>query len=324
MRSQSLKCGLVLGILAAGLFAAAPMIAAERSQASKIDYIYPKDFAGVSLAVQEAPAPAAKFSRLTVKLYGGYNYMAATDVNTGLRYYFDILDMYSAEGFGTVTGSYKALHGGVTFGGDIIYQLSSNFGIGLGFGYLRSSANGLGTWTEEGETVTLTTEGRLTGMPVSLGAFFTAPLSKKVNLTTDVGVDYYFGVKLHAMQGLDWTETDWQHMTLEGSERSGLDLGFHGNLGFEYMFTNKMGFFVEASARYANLKNFESIEGIMESYSGSDSITGKLYIGSEVYNGQAIGMFTIYEDGETVPSMYREPKMDLSGLSLRAGIRIKL
>jgi hypothetical protein len=167
MRSRSLKCGLALGILAAGLFAAAPMIAAEKSQASKIDYIYPKDFEGVSLAVQDAPAPAAKFSRLTVKLYGGYNYMAATDVNTGLGYYFDILDLYSAEGFGTVTGGFKPVHGGVTFGGDLIYQLSPGFGIGLGFGYLRSSANGLGTWTEEAETVTITTEGRLAWAPSS-------------------------------------------------------------------------------------------------------------------------------------------------------------
>jgi hypothetical protein len=291
MRSHSLKCGLALGILAAGLFAA---------------------------------APAAKFSRLTVKLHGGYNDMSAGDVNSGLRYYFDILDLYSAEGLGTVTGGYTPLHGGINVGGDIIYQLSSNFGIGLGFGYMRSSANSLGTWTNEDETVTLTAEGRLTGMPIRLGAFFTAPLSKKVKLITDVGVDYFIGVKLYGMQGLDWTEADWTHMILEGSKRSGLDIGFHGNLGFEYLLTPKLGFFVEAAAQYANLKNFESVTGTQEADEGTDSTEGKLYIGSQVEGGQSMSMFTIVEPEGTPPSsVFREPKIDLSGLALRAGFRIR-
>jgi len=324
MRTRSYTVGLVLGLLAAGLFAAVPLVAAEKSQGSKIDYIYPKDFEGISLAAQDSPAPAAGFSRLTVKLYGGYNSMSAGDINSGIRYYFDILDLYAAEGLGTVTGKYKPLHGGLNVGGDVIYQLSPGFGIGLGFGYLRSSAASLGTWTNEGETVTLTTEARLTGMPIRLGVFFTAPLSKKVNLTTDVGVDYFLGVKLHGMQGLDWTETDWQHMTLEASERSGLDIGFHGNLGFEYVLTPKIGLFIEAAAQYADLKNFKSVTGTADDFEGTDTTEGTLYIGSQVIDGFAMSTFTIVEPGNPLPGQYfREPRIDLSGLALRAGFRIK-
>jgi hypothetical protein len=127
------------------------------------------------------------------------------------------------------------------------------------------------------------------------------------------------------MQGLDYTEIDWEHMTIAGSERSGLDLGVHGNLGIEYMFTGKMGFFVEASARYANLKNFESVIGTIESGEGTDTIEGTLYIGSQVAGGQSIGMFTIVAPGDPLPgSFFREPKIDLSSLSIRAGFRIRI
>jgi Outer membrane protein beta-barrel domain len=324
MRSRSFISGLVLGVLAVGLFAAVPLIADERSQGSKLDYIYPKDFEGISLAVQDAPAPAAKFSRLTVKLYGGYDYMSAGDVNSGTRYYFDILDLYAAEGYGTITGGYKPLHGGVNVGGDVIYQLSPGFGIGLGFGYLRSSANSAATWTDV-ETVTITTEARLTGMPIRLGAFFSAPISKRINLITDVGVDYFLGVKLHGMQGLDWSETDWEHMILEASERSGLDIGFHGNLGFEYSLTPKIGLFIEAAAQYADLKNFESVTGTAETFEGTDTTEGKLYLGSQVAAGHSISTFTIVAPGDPLPGSYfREPRIDLSSLSIRAGFRIRI
>ena len=170
MRSHSLKCGLVIGFLAIGLLAAAAA-AAEGPEKPKIDFIYPKGFDGISLAVQDVPTPAAKASRLSVKLYGGYAHVLAGDVNEGSDYYFEILEAYAAEGVGTITGSYKPVHGGYNFGGDIIYQLSPKLGLGLGVGYMRNSSSSLGTFSEsEIDGVTITAAPTLTAMPIRRGS----------------------------------------------------------------------------------------------------------------------------------------------------------
>jgi hypothetical protein len=328
MRSHSLKCGLVIGFmfLAVGLIAvAAPAAAAERSGTPKIDFIYPKDFEGVSLAIQDAPTPAAKASRLSVKLYGGYANILAGDVNEGSDYYFEILEYYQAEGLGTVTGSYKPLHGGYNFGGDVIYQLSPKLGLGLGVGYMRNSSSSVGTFSDGTESVTLTVAPTLTALPIRLSLFFTTPMSKKLNLTADAGAAYYAGLKLDATQGLEFSPTDWMEMRVEGSQRSGADIGFHGSLGVEYMLSPKMGFFVEAAGRYAKFNNFEIVTATTSGSGGSpDSTEGKLYIATDTIGTAEISGFTIVATGDPVDPSYREPKIDLSGFSLQIGIRIRL
>lgn len=325
MRSHSLKCGLVIGFMAVGLLAAAAA-AAEGPEKPKIDFIYPKGFEGISLAVQDAPSPAAKASKLSVKLYGGYSHVLAGDVNEGSDYYFEIIEAYVAEGAGTVSGSYKPLHGGANFGGDVIYQLSPKLGLGLGFGYMRNSSSSTATWTEsELGSVTITATPTLTAMPIRLGLFFTTPLSKKLNLTADAGAAYYAGLKLDATQGLEFDTGEWMEMTLEGSDRSGIDIGFQGSLGVEYMLSPKLGLFVEAAGRYAKFKNFELVTGTQDSSEGGPETTeGKLYITSDNFGAYEISGFTIVETGVPVPPELREPKIDLSGFSLQIGIRIRL
>ncbi|NTV80872.1 MAG: hypothetical protein HGA24_05550, partial [Candidatus Aminicenantes bacterium] len=134
------------------------------------------------------------------------------------------------------------------------------------------------------------------------------------------------GLKLDGTQGLEFAADDWMRMTLEASERSGADIGFHGSLGFEYKLSPKLGFFVEAVGRYAKFKNFEAVTGISESAGGiPDTTEGRLYILTQQLEGYEISGFTI-EETTPVPDpgeTYREPKIDLSGFSLQTGIRIR-
>jgi hypothetical protein len=52
-------------------------------------------------------------------------------------------------------------------------------------------------------------------------------------------------------------EGGWLETSLSASRNSPFDnLGFQGSLGFEYMVSRKVGFFVEALGRYARFKNF--------------------------------------------------------------------
>ena len=284
----------------------------------------PLNFLGFQDGEEDSGAPAA-FSRLSLRLYGGYSHMLANDVNKGSSYYFQLVDAYVAEGYGSATGGYSPLHGGYDFGADLVYQITPSFGVGIGAGYLRSSASSLATFSDE-ETVDLVAETALSAIPIRLGLFLDVPLGGKLALTANAGAAYYLGLKFTGMQGLEFSAAEWMRMTLEASERSGADIGFHGGLGLEYKLSPKLGLFVEGAGRYAKFKNFETVTGMEESSGGTpDTTEGKLYLATGDIAGSEISMFQISEtEPEPEPGVtFREPKFDLSGFSLRAGFRVR-
>lgn len=323
-KSSSLK-HVVLGLLAICALAGAAAAAGaggDRPVPPGHNFLFDKDAFSV-IGSQSEGAASKAFSRLSLRLYGGYSNVAAGDVNDGSAFYFDLIEYYAAEGGATFTGGYSPLHGGYNFGADLIYQITPSIGIGLGAGYIRNSADSLATYTDEDFSVDITVNPKLAVVPIRLGAFFTFPLGGKLNLTADAGATYYAGLQFDATQRLDYIDDSWMEQSLSGRERSGADIGFQGGLGFEYMFSPKMGFFVEAAGRYAKLKNFEQVSGITNYSDGSsDTVDGKLYIVTDTIGTTEINMFTIEETPPTEGDV-REPKFDLSGFSLQAGIRIR-
>ncbi|HSA96954.1 MAG TPA: hypothetical protein VLJ16_12950, partial [Acidobacteriota bacterium] len=148
------------------------------------------------------------------------------------------------------------------------------------------------------------------------------PMGGKLYLTANAGAAYYLGLKLDATQGLEFAADDWIRMNVTGTERSGADIGFHGSLGLEYKFSPMIGFVVEAVGRYAKLKNFTTVTGTTESSLGTPETTvGVLYIITETIDSTSISSFGI-SDTPPTGETFREPKFDLSGFSLQAGIRI--
>jgi len=335
MHAKFPKSGfLAVGFLTVCLLAGAVPVAAaaaggegDRPVPPNHSFLFDKDAYAIPVSQGEAVGSQA-FSKLSLRLYGGFSRVAAADVNEGSDGYFELLESYEAAGYGTTTGRYSPVHGGYGFGADVVYQLSPALGVGVGFGYMRNAKDSLMTLTGEGE-ITLTARPTLSAMPVRLGLFLTVPVSGKINLTADAGGTYYAGLKLDARQRIDLDGSDWMEMSLVG-RRSNLsaNIGFQGGLGLEYLFSPKMGFFVEAVGRYAKLKNFASVTARSQD-SGIDPETtvGKLYIAEYTYSKGSYSLFTIEETPpvDDPPNVtYREPKIDLSGFSLQAGIRIRL
>jgi hypothetical protein len=297
------------------------------------DKIYYESRGATSKPPQATAAPATgepkKASALSLRLYGGLSRLAAGDVNEGSDGYFELLELYEAMGAGSVTsGGYSPLHAGYNFGADIVFQLSPMIGVGIGASYLRSSKSSLMTFSFEGEEITLTGTPMLSAMPIRLAVFFTLPLGGKFNLTADAGAAYYAALKLDASQRLEFTADDWQEMSLSASRSSLTDnLGFQGSLGFEYKVSHKMGFFIEAIGRYASFKNFDTATGTSQSGGGvPETDEGKIYLLTYDYPEGTYSAFTISaEPPITFPEVtVREPKIDLGGFSLQAGIRIRL
>jgi hypothetical protein len=271
-----------------------------------------------------------KAGALSLRLYGGFSRLAAGDLNEGFDGYFELLELYEAMGVGSVTsGGYSPLHAGYNFGADIVFQLSPMIGVGVGAGYLQSSKPSQTTFAIEGGEVTLTGTPKLRAVPVRLAVFFTLPLGRKFNLTADAGGTYYAALKLDATQRLEFDADNWQTQSLSASRSSLSDnLGFQGSLGFEYKISQKMGFFVEAVGRYARFKNFDMATGTSQSSGGvPETDEGKIYL--ETNTSSDLGSWSWFivsaEPPITIPEItYREPKIDLSGFSLQAGIRIRL
>jgi len=299
------------------------------------DRIYYGTKGTASKPPQAAAAPAAgepkKSSPLSLRLYGGFSRLAAGDVNEGCDGFFELLELYEAQGFGSVmSGGYSPLHAGYNFGADFVFQLSPNIGVGIGAGYLQSSKNSRMIFSYEDGELTVTGTPKLSAMPIRLAVFLTLPLGEKLNLTADAGGTYYAALKLDATQRLEFDSADWEEMSLSASRSSLSDnLGFQGSLGFEYMISQRTGFFIEAVGRYARFKNFDTATRISQSNGGTpETDEGKIYLQTNTTQGSgAWSLFTISAD-PPIPDppklTFREPKIDLSGFSLQAGIRIRL
>ncbi|HSA96955.1 MAG TPA: outer membrane beta-barrel protein [Acidobacteriota bacterium] len=314
----------VISFLLFGALAwATPAGAGDRPAAPGLSFLFDKEAFSIVGSPAE-PAVSGKISKLSLKLYGGYSYIGAADVNDGSNGYFEALETYAAEG-GTMTGGFKPLHGGYDFGADLVYQITPNIGVGLGAGYMRNSKSSLGTLTDGLDELQATADSAVTAIPLRLGVFFTFPVSARLDLTADAGGTYYAGLKLDATQRFSANTTNFIESSVASLTAGSANLGFHGSLGVEYKFTPMFGFFVEAAGRYAKLKNFEKAEEILNSsFSGSETVEGGLYIVTYSYGSFVYSMFTV---SETTPvdgpdATYRVPKFDLSGFSLQAGIRI--
>jgi hypothetical protein len=283
--------------------------------------------ANVSGLSAAAGSGNAGFSRLSLRLYGGYAYLGANDVNAGADGYFGLMRLYEAAGNGTMTGGYKPLHGGLDLGGDLVFQITPRFGVGVGVGYVDTSRDSVATLTGLDLDVTLTETVSLKAMPVRLGVFFDFPVASKLSLTADAGADWYTGLKLSAANRLAYTDGSYMDFSFSGA-RSGLsgNIGFHGDLGLEYKLSRSLGFIVEAAGRYARLKTFNNaVEALAWSDGSSNSQTGTLYVAHITVGTE--GTFTMFYVSDTPPvdkadETFRVPKFDFSGVSLRAGLHI--
>jgi hypothetical protein len=276
----------------------------------------------------------AKLSPIALRLFGGYGQVEAGDVNEGLDGYFELLKLYSAVGAGTTTGGYTALRSGYDFGADLVFQITPRVGLGVGASWVRFSENSRITWSFEGrsEDADISSTPTLSAIPIRLGLFLTLPLGKKLNLTIGAGAEAYTALKLEArerLEGFASFEGDWVETTLSASRNAPLDnLGFQGSLGFELMILPNTGFFIEALGRYARFENFEKATISARNNEGaSEANAGRIYLETRTFDGMSYSKFIVAETPPVSDSpgrVFTEPKIDLSGFSLRAGLRIRL
>lgn len=264
----------------------------------------------------------SKAEKFGIKLLGGMNYLVFGDPNASLKGLADFLKDQASLGDETVEGEFKKIHFGLEFEGDVVFYITPRFGISLGSGYI---------YGKKGKDVnkiailggqTFTDEVEVSAIPVKLGAYYSLPLSSRVGFFLKGGVGYYFA------KWSDNYRNEWGDNWITSNQKANASgIGFHGGVGLEFKLISNIAFVLEGQGRYAKIGGFKGDKEdkfFIPTLGSSEE--GKLYYFEWLpWTENWYPMIQIYEEepssGDRIRNI-REAKVDFSGFTFRAGIKI--
>lgn len=270
-------------------------------------------------AILAAASPA--FSGVILKLGGGMVLINGNDYNKAAVGTFDYLRDTSAG----ITGSIHKLDFSLAAGAEVIVTLGPRFGIGLGGGWNHWAKDDTLSWDLliiEGQE---RLEPKLTVIPITLNAHFFLPLTESMTVDVFGGPGFYLGMFDFRASGsatLFDVSRDYRFQANKGA--------FGGQVGaaLDIKLGGRISAFLEGSYRYARLSDIQGdYELREESVFGSESSSGsdhKMWYYELTLGGKTYPLFTfdsVRPEGLGV-SAVREGRLDLSGFSATAGIKI--
>ena len=257
------------------------------------------------------------------KFFGGYNSMNGGDINEGLKGFVDLYKLEATLGGATTHGDYKAFHGGLEAGGDLIIYFTPIVGIGFGASYLQAQSSSEIGFTHPLFSATMKVKPQVTSTPIRAGLYFAVPMGSFVNLTLNAGAEYYlakvkYSVRFDSTGSWDQTETD---VDSKGK------IGFCGGIGLEIKVHPNLSILLEGRGRYARLDGFEGKETDTSSSWPPSTEDGKLWYVK--LNLGLLGQYPILGFDENPPPadpMFqdaRSARLDINGFSALAGIMLR-
>jgi len=252
-------------------------------------------------------------SQIHINITGGANYSLVGDINEGAE---GFIEYYRSTLGAEKTGEFQPLHLYYIFGGDVSVPLGSGFHFGIGADYFLGKKETSINFSQPA-SVNIQTQPEIKVLPVRI--FLSYHVSPAFYIKG--GIEYIFTDCSYLYR---LTENDtWQEWS--GKADSGQIGGLLG-LGFVHDFGRLLSVFIEASGRYAVINDLKG-EGIYRDSTGYEyKEKGYLYI----YQGEVPNKdtFPLVFVRDKTPSGYgvsnpERASLDLSGLSLQAGIRIK-
>lgn len=269
-----------------------------------------------------------------LKLTGGYGTMKAGDFNTFgegfetfLGNFLTFVEFAYGPG-GEKTGEFKKINWGLEYGGELIFNLAGPLGVGIGAGYIkRSKDSEFGISHASFGSITASTTPELTVIPVSLNVYLFPPSTPFLNVYVYGGVGYYIGKSTSTFRvdlELVGLPAAWEEIIGDIKDQG---FGFQGGAGLEFSVVPKMAFFIEGNARSCKLKGWEGDGTYRNSLGETEQNTGTMwyYEQQDPDTGLWYPLVDISEDTPSGADVReaREFEVDLSGISIRAGIRIK-
>jgi|GEM_PF-2394188 hypothetical protein len=263
--------------------------------------------------------------KVGIKFSGGIVNLNGGDINTLSNFWNKYFSGY--EKYGKVEGNIKELHYGGEGEFEISYSLKRNFDIGFSGGVLRAQNSSLvkayhGLGTEDytiGEF-----KPSISVIPVKFSANYQIPIFSKSSLYLKGGIGYYFA-KMDFRRKTEHFMGRYPSGGQRNDRAKDREIGFHGGIGLAYNIKKKIDFVIEVEGRtvkFDNLSSKHTWENWSEGSHWKYQIEGILYYVDFKPYGLA------WED--ILPEKYsklfngRKAILDLSGFSIKGGIKIKL
>jgi hypothetical protein len=268
------------------------------------------------------------------KVGGGIGQLRSRDLNAYGEGYENHFDDIATSWIGSKEGEFNNLN---TLGGevgfDVLFNFTENFAIGFGFGsFPRKPQSDLSIHEEDVISFKAILDPRISNSSLTASLYYFYPFTSNLRVYINPGAGLYLSkTVLNTNSEYDEIGVLSYSETVELSTND-LAIGFQGGLGVEMTVGGYMGVFIEASGRYAKLKSYRgklkytflSTEGAIV----ANTTSGNLWY-FEKYNSSLANWYSQIQVSEESPSgsdirNARAFTVDLSGFSIRIGIRLKL
>jgi hypothetical protein len=297
-----------------------PPVEEKPKAAEKAEKKEPEKTPPQAAVVQRPPRPEAKekepqASRYSLALTAGAIYATIGDLNKAAQ---GLADLTSEQLGIPADKEVMPIHLAYLFGGELAIPLSSQFTLSAGADYFSTKKESSVVFEKEAISEKYTAAPKITVLPVKLSiAFYPAPF-----LSFKIGASYYFA-KCRYFYRFEQEDTwkEWQ------GEAKAQNVGFWGGLGLEWNTGAHLAFLIEAESQFAPIKGFKGTGTYMDSTMSEPATEdGMLY----AYDGKISGAnsYPLLFIRNKLPSEggvenAREAEVDFTGITLRAGFRIK-
>jgi hypothetical protein len=272
-----------------------------------------------NFVIHSEPSPEKKFS---LKVSGGVSRLSGTDYDAS-DWGWDFLRKVSMENQGgTYAWEQDSLDWGWELAGELVFNLSSQFALSGGVGYITGKSTSKGTTSLAGVTTINETELKVKAIPVTVSLYYSLPVSTKSRFSLGAGVGYYFASftrnYLNEQVGIYWIDANFKG--------SASDIGFHGGIGFEYDLSSTFAIVIEGFGRYAKISGFEGTRERIDSNNWSDLWEGNYYYSDRQHSSGTLLPRVSLSDPSSIENAInsRDYETDFSGFTIRIGLKIKL
>ena len=251
--------------------------------------------------------------QFTLSITGGGNFIRGGDINLGVKGLADLYeDILGIKGKGEI----ESVHLGYIFGLEISFPLSEILSWGVGVEHFQGKNESTMDFSQGSSSSILLTRPNIHATPVSL--FLS--LNPVPGLYVKGGVSYSFAKYsyVYLLQNDDATQR-W-----EGNANA-RGLGLSGGLGLLKGLSSNLSLFAEIAGRFSKIKGFKGKETFQDSSGANSTENGTLYlIQTQVLADRTHPVLFIRETRPNEAGVIdsAEARIDLSGMSIRIGLRL--
>jgi hypothetical protein len=261
-----------------------------------------------------------------LKLSGGYGTMTVGDYNSYGAGLNDLVSTLEALGAST-EGEFNKINLGFEYEAEFIWSLPAGFGVGIGIGYIqRSKMTELSATLPPIGSASASLGPKITAVPINLSAYYFTPGITPLKFFVYGGIGHYYGRMTIDIREESTPPAFW-------SEEEGMlkDQGFglHGGVGMEFKVAPKIALFLEGRARSCKLSGWKGDSTYLDSDGFRATEEGSMWyfelFDQNYGSGEWFPGMTISTGTPSGPDLrnVRKFEVNLSGISLRTGIRIK-